>query len=62
MLLHSIGDLIYDPFTGTGTTLKMAILNSRNYIGSEISKEYCEISEKRILETKSDIDNLKGLF
>ena len=58
----SIGDLIYDPFTGTGTTLKMAILNSRNYIGSEISKEYCEISEKRILETKSDIDNLKGLF
>ena len=42
------GDLIYDPFMGSGTTAKMAILNKRNYIGSEISKEYCEIAEKRI--------------
>ena len=44
------GDLIYDPFMGSGTTAKMAILNKRNYIGSEISKEYCEIAEKRINE------------
>jgi DNA modification methylase len=26
----------------------MALLNGRNYIGSEISKEYCEIAEERI--------------
>ena len=44
------GDLIYDPFLGSGTTAKMAILNQRNWIGSEISKEYCEIAEKRINE------------
>jgi len=44
------GDLVYDPFMGSGTTAKMAILNKRNYIGSEISKEYCEIAEKRINE------------
>ena len=44
------GDLIYDPFMGSGTTAKMAILNNRNWIGSEISKEYCEIAEKRINE------------
>lgn len=44
------GDLIYDPFMGSGTTAKMALLNKRNYIGSEISKEYCEIAEKRINE------------
>jgi len=44
------GDLVYDPFMGSGTTAKMAILNNRNWIGSEISKEYCEIAEKRILE------------
>ena len=43
-------DLIYDPFMGSGTTAKMALLNKRNYIGSEISKEYCEIAEKRINE------------
>lgn len=42
------GDLIYDPFMGSGTTAKMAIVNGRNYIGSEISKEYCELAEKRI--------------
>jgi len=42
------GDLVYDPFMGSGTTAKMAILNKRNWIGSEISKEYCEIVEKRI--------------
>ena len=42
------GDLVYDPFTGSGTTAKMAILNKRNWIGSEISKEYCDIAEKRI--------------
>ncbi len=41
-------DIIYDPFIGSGTTAKMAILNNRNYIGSEISKEYCDIAERRI--------------
>ena len=41
-------DLIYDCFMGSGTTAKIAILNNRNYIGSEISKEYCDIAEKRI--------------
>jgi len=42
------GDLIYDPFMGSGTTAKMAILNKRHYIGSEISANYCEIANKRI--------------
>lgn len=42
------GDLVYDPFTGSGTTLKMAIKQDRNFIGSEISGEYCKIAQKRI--------------
>ena len=41
-------DLVYDPFMGSGTTAKAAILSNRNYIGSEISAEYCEIANKRI--------------
>lgn len=41
-------DLVYDPFSGSGTTLKMAHLLNRNWIGSEISKEYCELAEKRL--------------
>ena len=39
---------LYDPFMGSGTTAKMAILNKRNWIGSEISEEYCKIIERRI--------------
>ena len=42
------GDLVYDPFMGSGTTAKMAIVNKRNWIGSEISEEYCKIIERRI--------------
>jgi len=41
-------DLVYDPFMGSGTTGKMSILNNRNYIGSEISEEYCDIIDKRL--------------
>ncbi len=41
-------DLIYDPFMGSGTTAKAAHLLNRNWIGSEISKEYCELSNKRL--------------
>ena len=41
-------DIIYDPFMGSGTVAKMSILNNRNWIGSEISNEYCNIIEERI--------------
>jgi len=47
------GDIVLDPMAGSGTTLKMAIKNNRNYIGFEISKEYVDIINKRIDETKS---------
>lgn len=42
------GDVIYDPFMGSGTTAKAAILTNRSFIGSEISAEYVEIAEKRL--------------
>ena len=41
-------DLVYDPFMGSGTVAKMSIINNRNWIGSEISSEYCEIIEERV--------------
>ena len=41
-------ELVYDCFMGSGTTAKMALKNNRDFIGSEISKEYCEIAEQRI--------------
>lgn len=42
------GHIVYDPFMGSGTTAKMALVNGRNFIGSEISSEYVAIAEKRI--------------
>lgn len=41
-------DLIYDPFMGSGTTARACKDLGRNYIGSEISKEYCEVAERRL--------------
>ena len=54
-LLSGEGDLVYDPFMGSGTTAKMAILSNRKFIGSEISKEYCEIVEKRIADANEKL-------
>ena len=49
-------DLVYDCFMGSGTTAKVCIENNRNYIGSEISKDYCEIIK---LRTKNIIKGRK---
>lgn len=42
------GDLVLDPFMGSGTTAKMALLNGRNYIGFEKNPEYYEKSLERV--------------
>lgn len=42
------GGIVYDPFCGSGTTAKMSILNGREFIGSEISAEYCKIIKRRL--------------
>ncbi len=41
-------DIVLDPFSGSGTTAKMARLMGRRYIGIEINPEYCEIAKKRL--------------
>lgn len=51
------GDIVLDPFMGSGTTGKMAIINGRKFIGIDISPEYCELARKRMEE----INNF-GLF
>jgi DNA modification methylase len=42
------GDLVYDPFMGTGTTGVACKLINRNFIGSEISEDQVEHSKNRI--------------
>jgi len=46
----SEGDLIYDPFMGSGTTGSECRKLNRNFIGSEINENYFEIANKRIQE------------
>jgi site-specific DNA-methyltransferase (adenine-specific) len=42
------GDVVLDPFVGSGTTCKMAKQLGRNYIGIDISQEYINISKERL--------------
>ena len=42
------GDVVFDPMCGSGTTCKMAKLNKRDFIGIDISSEYCKIAEERL--------------
>lgn len=46
----NVGDIVYDPFMGSGTTAKAAILTNRLWLGSEISEEYVDIAENRLRE------------
>ena len=47
------GDLVLDPFMGSGTTAKVARSFNRKFIGFEISKEYCELANKRLQDTRT---------
>lgn len=42
------GDLVFDPFLGSGTTAKVARDLGRHYLGCDISEEYCELARKRL--------------
>lgn len=49
------GDLVFDPFMGSGTTGKMAILNKRRFIGIEVVEKYFNISKERIEKAENII-------
>ena len=50
------GDLVYDPFMGSGTTAVAALSLGRDYLGSEISPEYVELAEERLKKVKITLD------
>lgn len=49
------GDLVVDPFCGSGTICKAARELNRNYIGIDISPEYCEIARARIKQARTGV-------
>jgi len=42
------GDVVLDPFVGSGTTCLAAARSERNYVGYDINKEYVKLAEKRL--------------
>lgn len=45
----AIGDIVYDPFMGSGTTAVASIKNYRNYLGSEIDEKVKKLAENRLV-------------
>ena len=51
-------DIVFDPFLGSGTTGKMAVLNNRNFIGIEKEENYFNIAKKRIKEAENNFQEV----
>jgi len=49
-LLTQPGDIVLDPFIGSGTTAIAAQQLGRNYVGIDICEEYCQMAEERLIQ------------
>lgn len=47
------GDVVLDPFAGSGTTCLAARQDGRHFVGYEINEEYCQLAEARLAEEHS---------
>jgi DNA modification methylase len=56
-LFSFVGDVVLDPFAGSGTTLKVAYENGRKYIGFEIYSYYKEVINQKIKLARKNIKN-----
>ncbi len=50
------GELVLDPMSGSGTTAKIALLNNRRFLGTEIHEKYHQIATERLQATISQIE------
>ena len=58
-LFTYVGDIVLDPFVGSGTTLIASRLLKRRAVGIDISRKYCEIAKERLIkEAKANIQVL----
>lgn len=49
------GDVVYDPFMGSGTTALAAAMLGRHYVGSDISEKYIKMAESKIQTERSQL-------
>ena len=54
-MASEVGDVIYDPFMGSGTTAKVAMQLGRHFIGSEISADYVAIAKQRLQDMDKNV-------
>lgn len=55
------GDVVLDPFGGSGTTYIAAELKKRHWIGLEIDKESCEVIQQRFQQIKKEEEHLLAI-
>ncbi len=50
----NVGDVVFDPFVGSGTTSVVAKKLGRHFVGVELDKEYCCLTERRLELAEED--------
>jgi len=56
------GDLVFDPFCGSGTVPVVCQRLSRRFVACEINADYCRIAEKRMTKSANGSDAPENLF
>jgi len=56
----ALGDIVFDPFTGSGTVPLVAIRNKRNFVGIELNPDYVEIANNRLNANYSSLEGDNG--
>ena len=59
-LLTKLGNVVVDPFVGSGTTAVAAFKHQRIYIGIDISEEYCQYARERLNSVKHQLKLLES--
>lgn len=54
LLLSNEGDIVFDPFMGSGSTGVASLLHNRIFIGANVNKEYCRISQSRLERVENE--------
>jgi DNA modification methylase len=54
------GDLVLDPFMGSGTTAVAAIRTERHFLGFDTDRSYVDMAERRVGEERARLDSLEG--
>ena len=52
------GEVVLDPFVGSGTTCLAVLQDGRNYVGYDVNKEYIKLAEKRIGKVRSTSESV----